>query len=398
MNQRGRQNGVHQIADGPALTIVSRLSGAQLLGLALLPVGLWVLWQLWAVAGLLLLALIVAAGLEPAVSRLQARGVSRLPAVLGLYAAILGGLGSLGYVIGRVVVIQAHSLGAALPGLIARWQTVLGGRVSLTGLELTPDWFARLSLQAAGYATLAVQGILAGLLVLLIAFYLLLDGQRLWQITLRLVPDERRLMVDALGREMARKLRGYLRGVALSGLAVGILTGAGLWLLNVPYALLFGLLAGLLEAIPHLGPLLAAIGPVTFALAQSPTRALMVVIFFVAVQQIEDKTLVPRLQAHTTGLHPLTVILAILVLGSLFGMLGVLLAVPIAAAGQALVVCVISCFYHPEGTATWLAGHRPDFSLPVAEPEKIVAASPVNQDKEDNDLQAQILKEGGNST
>jgi predicted PurR-regulated permease PerM len=175
-----------------------------------------------------------------------------------------------------------------------------------------------------------------------------------------LVPDQHRVMTDVLGREVAGKLRGYLQGVALSGLAVGVLTGAGLAILGVPYALLFGVLAGFLEAIPFFGPLLAAIGPFTLALSQSPTRALIIAVFFVAVQQIEDKALVPRLQSHTTGLHPLTVILASLVLGSLFGLLGVLLAVPLAAVGQALAVCVISCFYYPEGTSAWLAERRPE--------------------------------------
>lgn len=378
MNLDGRQNDVHQNTAGPALTIMTRLSWPQLLGLILLPVILWLLWQLWAIAGLLFLAVIVAVGLEPAVARLQRRGFPRVLAVLGLYAVILGGLGGLSYVIGRAVVAQARSLGAALPGLITYWQTVLDTSVPLTSLGLGSDWFTSLSIRAAGYAGLAIQGVLAGLLVLLIAFYLLLDGQHVWQMGLRLVADERRLIVDALGREMAGKLRGYLRGVALSGLVVGLLTGIGLWLLKVPYALLFGLLAAFLEAIPFLGPLLAAIGPFSFALAQSPTRALLVALFFVAVQQIEDKALVPRLQAHTTGLHPLTVILATLILGSLFGMLGILLAVPLAAAGQALVVCVVSCFYHPEGTATWLAEHRPDLTPKVAEQEKIVAGSPIN--------------------
>lgn len=359
MNPDGKKNGVYLNTDGPALTIMTRLSGWQLLGLILLPVGLWLLWQLWIVAALLVLAVIVAAGLEPAVARLEERGISRAPAVLGLYAVILAILGSLGYVTGQVLVTQLQSFVAALPEMIARWQAALAVNGPLARLSSTSDWLTGLSVRAAGYAGLAVQGVAGALLVLLIAFYLLLDGRHLWQMGLRLVPDRHRVMVDVLGQQMASKLRGYLQGVALSGLAVGILTGVGLAILGVPYALLFGVLAGFLEAIPFFGPLLAAIGPFTLALAQSPTRALIVAVFFVAVQQIEDKVLVPRLQSHTTGLHPLTVILATLVLGSLFGVLGVVLAVPLAAAAQALVVCVVSCFYHPEGTAAWLAERRP---------------------------------------
>jgi len=152
------------------LTIAARLSRRQILGLLLLPAALLLLWQLWVVAALLVLALIVAAGLEPAVSRLERRGLSRPVAVLGLYGVILGVLGSLGYGVGQVLAIQARSLMATLPALIARWQA---------GLGPTPDWLAGLSVRAAGYAGLAVQGVLAGLLVLLVAFYLLLDGRHL---------------------------------------------------------------------------------------------------------------------------------------------------------------------------------------------------------------------------
>lgn len=354
---------------GSALTIVTHLSWQQLLGLLLLPIALWLLWQLWVVAALLLLALIVAVGLNPAVAWVETQRISRISAVLGLYALILVILGGLGYVVGQVLVIQARSFMTILPELMRRWQAVFDTNVLLARLGAAPDWLTGLSVRAAGYAGLAVQGVVAGLLVLLIAFYLSLDGPHFWQKGVCLVPGEHRAIVEALGRELANKIRSYLRGVALSGLAVAILTGTGLAVLGVPYALLFGVLAGFLEVIPFLGPLLAAIGPITLGLAQSPVRALLVAVFFVAVQQIEDKVLVPRLQAHTTGLHPLTVILALLILGSLFGFLGVVLAVPLAAAGQALIVCVVSCFYHPEGTQAWLAERRPDLALRAQQQE-----------------------------
>ena len=184
MNPDGKKNGGYLNTDGPALTIMTRLSRRQIMSLVLLPAALWLLWQLWGVAALLVLALIVAAGLEPAVARLERRGLSRPVAVLGLYTVILGVLGSLGYVVGQVLATQAQSLVATLPVLITRWQAVLDANVFLAGLGPTPDWLAGLSVRAAGYAGLAVQGMLAGLLVLLVACYLLLDGRHLWQMTL----------------------------------------------------------------------------------------------------------------------------------------------------------------------------------------------------------------------
>jgi len=249
----GRKNGASQRSEGPVLTIVTRLSWQQLLGLLLFPIALWLLWRLWVVVGLFLLATLVAVGLDPAVVRLEARGLSRASAVLGVYAVIVIALGGLGYVVGRILATQVRSLMATLPLLVTRWQATLEVGLSSGRSGSVPSWLAGLSMRAAGYAGLAVQGVLAGLLVLLIAFY--------------------------------------------------------------------------------------------------------------AVQQIEDKALVPRLQSHTTGLHPLIVILSTLVLGTLFGLLGVVLAVPLAAMVQALLVCVTSCFLHPEGAAAWLAERRPDFSV-----------------------------------
>lgn len=345
-------------APGPAITFQARLSRQQLLGFLLLPFAIWILWRLWIIAALVLVAQLIAVGLNPAVSRFEARGFSRRTGTLSLYSGLLLGLVGLAYLVGRVLAVQFESLVVALPDLLMQWEAAFERIFPAANLSSSPDWMASLTPAIAGLASLALQGVLAFLLVVLLSFYFLLDGPRLWSGALRLVPDARRQMADVLGLEIARRLRRYLKGVALSGVIVGVLTAAGLAILGVPYWLLFGVLAGLLEAIPLIGPILASIGPITLALGQSPGRALLVAAFFVIVQQLEDKLLVPRIQSHATGLHPLIVILAVLVLGSLFGFLGVLLAVPLAAVVQALVVCGVDCFYHPEGAEAWLAARR----------------------------------------
>ncbi len=358
----------------PSLTFQASLSGQQLLGILLLPIAIWILWRLWIIAALLLLAQLIAVGLNPAVSRLEARGFSRSTGTLSLYSGILLGLVGLAYLVARILAVQFGSFMIALPDLLMQWQQALERLFPAANLSAVPDQIASLSLAVAGLASLALQGVLAFLLVVLISFYLLLDGPRLWAGALRLVPDARRQMAEALGLEIARRLRGYLRGVGTSGVIVGVLTAAGLAILGVPYWLLFGVLAGLLEAIPMLGPILASIGPITLALAHSPGRALLVAALFVVVQQLEDKLLVPRIQSHATGLHPLIVILAVLVLGSLFGFLGVLLAVPLAAVVQALVVCGVNCFYHPEGAEAWLAARRRQTSATNEGSEQVFTA------------------------
>ena len=105
-----------------------------------------------------------------------------------------------------------------------------------------------------------------------------------------------------------------------------------------------------------IGPMLAALGPVLLALGlHGPLLAGLVLLFFAVLQQVEDKVLVVRIQSRATGLHPLGVIFSMLVLGVLFGLGGLLLAIPVAAAIQASLVCWHSCVYHPGGSAAWVA-------------------------------------------
>jgi predicted PurR-regulated permease PerM len=113
-------------------------------------------------------------------------------------------------------------------------------------------------------------------------------------------------------------------------LIVGTVSGIGLWLMKVPNAVLFGVLAGIGEGIPTIGPILSAIPPVAVALADDPMKALWVAVLFLGIQQLENNLLVPFIMGSRLNLHPVSILFFVLALGSVLGFAGALLAVPTA--------------------------------------------------------------------
>jgi predicted PurR-regulated permease PerM len=129
---------------------------------------------------------------------------------------------------------------------------------------------------------------------------------------------------------VARVLGGYLRGQLTLATIIGLLTGVGMSLLGLPYAVVLGVLAGMFELIPMFGPILSAVPAIIVALFLPFPTVIWVVIFFLVVQQIENNLLAPRISGHAVGLHPLGAMFALLAGFQLGGILGGLFAVPIA--------------------------------------------------------------------
>jgi len=180
--------------------------------------------------------------------------------------------------------------------------------------------------------TLAEVGgiILDIVLALVISLYLLIDGPRFRARSLALVPAEHRAKALFLEDNVSRVLGGYLRGQLTLAVIIGVAAGAGTALLGLPYAVVLGVLAGLFELVPMFGPILSVVPAVLVALFLPFPTVLWVVLFFLAVQQIENNILSPRISGHAVGLHPLGAMFALLAGFQLAGLLGGLFAVPLA--------------------------------------------------------------------
>lgn len=181
------------------------------------------------------------------------------------------------------------------------------------------------------------------------SFYLLKDTGAIRKNFYALFPAKLRPRVSLLIAESNRILSNYFRGQLLVSLILAAMTTAAYLIMRVPFALLWGFIAGILNIIPYVGPIVAALPPAAIALFSSTRLALAVVIVNVVIQQIEGYVVRPRVMESSVGLHPLVIIFAVLVGGKFFGATGMLLAIPVVGVGRVLLRDnakeIISAFY-----------------------------------------------------
>ena len=174
--------------------------------------------------------------------------------------------------------------------------------------------------------------------VVFLAIYLAVNPETYVSGTLKLVPIGNRDAVQRFIERLGAKLRGWLVGTILVSALVGVGAGVGLWLIGVPLALTFGILAAVLNVIPYLGSIVAGALPALVALTVSPAAAILVVVLFLALNQIEGNILRPVILGDQIEVPPAVVLGSILLLGSLLGIvIGALLAVPAAVLVKVLV-------------------------------------------------------------
>jgi len=179
-------------------------------------------------------------------------------------------------------------------------------------------------------------GILGLLTILILTFYLLVDAGSLRSFLLQLFPARNRARVDAVTRAITTKVSAWLGGQLFLAGIIGTTSAVGLWLLGIPFFYVLALISGIGELIPIVGPVLAAIPAIAVAATVSLKKVLLVVIFFVVQQQIENHVLVPKVMSRQVGVSAVTVIGALLIGGKLLGIPGAILAVPTAAILQVL--------------------------------------------------------------
>jgi predicted PurR-regulated permease PerM len=190
---------------------------------------------------------------------------------------------------------------------------------------------------AALVALRVVGGATAAIMVLVITFYMLLEGAAIKRAFLALAPREERPRVDLMLHRIGLHFGGWLRGQLLIALAVAVPVSLALLLIGIPYPFLIGVVAGLGEFIPMVGLMLGAAVATLVALGQPIWQLLAVVIFFVVAMNLESHILIPRLMSRVLGLSPLLTIIALFVGVTLMGVLGGLVALPVAAALQVIV-------------------------------------------------------------
>jgi len=190
--------------------------------------------------------------------------------------------------------------------------------------------------QALGYVASAAKVIFMAIAIVLLAFHWTLNGPRTIQSLLVLIPMGQREISRELITSMETKVGFFVAGQGILCLAIGIMALVAYLLIGLPNALVLALLAGMLEAVPMIGPLLGALPAALVALSIAPVKLVWVIVATLVIQQMESNLLVPRVMRETVGVNPFVSLLAIFAFSSFFGIAGALMAIPIAAIIQLL--------------------------------------------------------------
>jgi Ca2+-transporting ATPase len=325
------------------------------------------LWQLSDLAMPLFGAILLAVGLRAAASAIGR--LTRLGQPLALAAVIIAGIATLVaalWVFGSVVADQLTEVIQAAPAgfhlMMERLNGNQYGRMLLDqihGMDVA-DATVRATSIATGTAALITRGLGYAGVAFVVAIYLAAQPDSYRHLCLRLVPPAYRPTMQNLFGAVASVLTRWLAGQLVVMMAIGLLSGIGLWLLGIEAAFALGLMGGLLCFIPFVGAILAAVPAVLVALTQGPLYAGAVVLMYVAVHLIEGNVITPLVQAGMTALPPALAILSTVAFSLLFGPSGVLLAAP----AMLLVLVTVEVLYVQAGL-----GQAPEGALaPGAEP------------------------------
>ena len=297
----------------------------------------FLLWQLRTVVIMLFGAVVVATVFRALADLL--RKWLRLPDWIAVALSVLlifGIIGGLVTLFGSQVSQQAHVLADALP---KAWQS-FERRIGEMGLgeALRNASLGGGTVTNLGQTIMSIGSGLADVVIVIFGGIFLAAQPNFYRIgAIKLVPQTKRALVAEAMIESERALRLWLKGQLMAMVMVGLMTGLGLWLLGVPSALLLGLVAFLLEFIPFAGPIIAAVPAVLLALAVSPDLAVWVIVLYTAVQQLEGAVLQPLIQQYAVDLPGVVLLFALIAFGTLFGMIGIILAAPLAVVSYVLV-------------------------------------------------------------
>jgi predicted PurR-regulated permease PerM len=316
----------------------------------------WLLYRPFAVIlAPTLLALLIVYLLNPVVSWLEQRRVPRLLGTALAYLAVIGVLAGLAAVVMPLLSAQLQDFGETAPEIGVELVATAQGGVDAVGLDIDlAEVLERnaVMLQLEAFVTdaanrdtiiaflVGLSGVARGALFFLfamtvgpvIAFYILVDLPRFKAHARRLIPPRSRAEVSEVAAKLGTVVGGFVRGQLLIALVIGVASSVVLGLIGLRYWLLVGIIAGVTNLVPLLGPIFAGVVGASIAfVTEGFGFAVLVVVAMTAVQQLDGNLMTPLIMGRTVRVHPLAVLLVVLVAGVLYGVFGMLFAVPIAA-------------------------------------------------------------------
>ena len=321
---------------------VSIMSIIKIIGVIL---GIIFLYLIRDIIVMLFVAAILGAAIDPWVDYLQSKKIPRAVSILGMYVIGLGVLALAIILILPVMTTELRSLANNFPNYYEKILSAFGqfqddGITTTSFSNILESWAANLGQTTKGVFS-TISGIFGGIIsfiaVMVITFYLIVRKDNMKSFIQTVTPGKYQAYIIQLYNRVQRKIGSWLSGQLSLMIIIAVLSYVGLLVLGVRYTLLLALIAGLTEIIPYVGPTLGAIPAVLIAFTDSPFKAFLVLVLYVIIQQLENGIIVPRVMKKAVGLNPIIVIVVILIGGKIAGVLGALLAVPIATIGSVFI-------------------------------------------------------------
>ncbi len=289
----------------------------------------------------LFLAIVISSALDPIVSWLERKKIPRLLSTLGLYVAIIFLLALIAYAIIPVALSEFSNLLSNVGKYSGTLLDVLDTSVLIEsvneGLKQFTDLLLSGSTSLLDVGSKFFGGLSTVVSVFVLSFYLTVGKDGVERFFVTILPSMYESKVLDLYARIKRKLGGWLAGqLVLSGI-FGFLVFIGLWILGVKYSLLLGIVAGVLELVPFVGPIFSGSIAVLVGFTASPQLAFYTLILFIVLQQLEGHLLVPGVNKFSTDVDPVVVLVSMLIGAKVFGILGLILAVPAAVLLQELI-------------------------------------------------------------
>ncbi|MDQ5900972.1 MAG: hypothetical protein QG600_550 [Patescibacteria group bacterium] len=289
----------------------------------------WFLFQTRGIIMSIFLAYIINSSLLPLVKYLKRKGFPNFFAAFVPFISIIIFIILIVFPLIPFIASQVASLLTGLPGYLKQSGDLLGFQVDPNGIQS----FIGREIDGIGRNAFSVTSKVFGsifsiLTVLVVSFYLVLYHDQFKKSVSHLFHRSQRARVVETLEVIDEKLGAWLQGQIILSFAIGIITYIVLSILQVPYALPLAILAGMLEVVPTLGPIIASIPAIIVALTVSPTLAVIVALLYLVIQMLENNILVPKIMQRAVGLNPVVVIVAVMIGANLMGIIGALLSIP----------------------------------------------------------------------
>src|SRR5215213_281095 len=336
--------------------------------------GFWLFYRFSQVIFILFISTVIGTVIRPAVAWLYQRGLPHKAGVILVYLLLLLLFAGFLLLVFPLISEQGTTIAAAMPDyyqnlresvanhpnqFVAGLSEFLPAALpSLRPVQQTEQEMMASAGQVAGYVTSLAKGIFTSIIILALAYYWTLEGPSIIQSFRLLIPQTERESISELIAAMESKVGFYMVGQGLLCLVIGVMALLAYLFIGLPNALVLALVAGVLEAVPMIGPLLGAVPAALVALSMGPETLIWVIIATAVIQQLENSLLVPRIMKKAVGVNPFVTLLALFAFSTLFGLAGALMAIPMAA----IIQLALNHFVFQQATVEMEASEGRDYA------------------------------------